>query len=253
MPGSAAAESGAGSFFILTTSALIYWFAKKSIKLYNNEMFGKLFFKYKPQSRTLIISCAVVGAFVLGGGVGLSMSRHNDKPQGPTHSGTSTPPKVAGAKVEASAPVSANPKTSEPTPPKNNSTSTNTTTTQSKPSSGSAQTNATQTNVNTVPVVSVPQYQTSITFSSDGCYVTATGTPGTILSGSVHDEDNRKGGPMGAPEGIAIPSSGTVTEGIGAGIGTAQSLTVIDAILSDAQGNVVLAKTGAITSPSCSE
>lgn len=117
------------------------------------------------------------------------------------------------------------------------------------------QTSATPTSRSSVtqqPAPTVATAHGTIMFSADGCQVTASGTPGLLLSGNVMTSNRHKGGPLISPDGLKIPDSGTVTSP------TVQSQTsfdystyVIDATLTDAAGTVVTSASTSITAHSC--
>jgi hypothetical protein len=103
----------------------------------------------------------------------------------------------------------------------------------------------------TGPPTTEPKNPTgSVTFSADGCYVTASGTPGLILSGDVHTSNKMKGGPMGDPDGIVIPASGSITEIIGDGSFDFYSYGV-DAVLRTSTGATIASRSAVITAHKC--
>jgi len=131
--------------------------------------------------------------------------------------------------------------TPTPTPQPNKSTS-------STKSSGTAQSQP------TAPSVSgTLKANGSITFSADGCHVTAIGTPGLLLSGLVQTANRHKGGPMGtSPDGVKIPASGTITELVAESIGGFDYSTyVVDATLTDSTGTTIASNSATITAHSC--
>ena len=78
----------------------------------------------------------------------------------------------------------------------------------------------------------------------------AVGTPGLLLSGIVHTIPNRKGGPLGNPDGYLIPSSGTLLEPIGLAVNDFYGYGV-DATLTDQSGAIIASNSAVVTAHSC--
>jgi hypothetical protein len=122
-----------------------------------------------------------------------------------------------------------------------------------KASSQFANTKPANTGQSTSPTPSAsnsPKVSGTITFSADGCHVTATGTPGLLLTGLVMTSTRRKGGPMISPDGVKIPASGTITSLV-AESGFDYSTYVVDAVLTDSSGATIAAQSTTITAHNC--
>jgi hypothetical protein len=96
-----------------------------------------------------------------------------------------------------------------------------------------------------------PKETGAITFSADGCHITAAGTPGLVLTGLVMTSNRHKGGPL-ASDGVKIPASGTVTFlVVQSDIAFDYSTYVVDAALTDAAGATIASNSTSITSHNC--
>jgi hypothetical protein len=100
------------------------------------------------------------------------------------------------------------------------------------------------------PAPAVSRFSGAISFSADGCKVTATGTPGLLLAGLVQRANRHKGGPLISPDGMKITASGTVTANTVVS-NFDFSTYVIDATLTDPNGATVATGTTSITSHNC--